>query len=164
MSPHPVVEELFVNPGTALHFSVRGREGDKEVVKYSIDVREEVLLIPAGVLLRGDIFRRAKELKPDKSHTEFLGYEGLNYYKTRVVRGRYLRITAYGLPPSAEMFWADGRGESDVTAYVYQENGVRHIEVSGVVPGTECYFYVVGDRSQIAPGAGFTLQIEQLAR
>jgi hypothetical protein len=163
--PHPVIEAFFVDPGTALHFSVRGREhGDEGSLKYSIDIRDEVLLSPTGVLLRGEIFRSAEERKPDRSHTEFFDFDGLNYYRTRVVRGRHLRITAINLPPAADMFWADARGSSDVSAYAYRENGVRHIEVNGVMPGTECYFYVVGDRSRIAPDTSFTLLLEQQSR
>lgn len=156
-------EEYFVEPGIDLFFTVVN-PGDGDGSSYRITVTEDVFLSPIGVGMRGEIYYRARELKPGRTYTEILNIDGLSYYMTRVMRGRHFRITASDLPPSVEVVWFEASGGSFSGVYAYRENSTNIIEITDVAPGTECYFYVVGDTEETPLGSSFSLSIEEYTR
>ena len=156
-------EEYFVQPGIDLFFTVANPSED-EGRNFMISVAQDVFLSPLGVAMRGEIYYRARELKPDRTYEETLNIDGLNYYMTRVRKGRHLRITASDLPSSVELIWFEATEGFYSSVYTFRERGLSSIEITDVAPGTECYFYVVADMLKTPLGSAFSLEIEEYTR
>jgi hypothetical protein len=156
-------EEYFVESGTDLFFAVfnpsalEGRE-------FRISVVEDAFLSPVGIAMRGEIFRSARELKPGRNHEESMNLNGLNYYMTRVSKGRNLRITASDIPDSVELVWLEAREGYYSGVYTFRDRAMSSIEITDVAPGTECYFYMVADPLNASLGSVFMLTIEEYMR
>jgi hypothetical protein len=156
-------EEYFVEPGVDLFFTVANPSGD-EGSRLVISIAQDVFLSPLGVAMRGEIYYRAKELKPGKSYEETLNIHGLNYYVTKIERGRRLKITAINLPPSVELVWFDAAEGFYSGVYTIREDDVGSIEITGAAPGTLCYFYIVADMMKTPIESTFTLALEEYTR
>ena len=156
-------EEYFVEPGVDLFFTVANPSGD-EGNRLMISLTQDVFLSPLGIALRGEIYYRAKELKPGRSYEETLNIHGLNYYVTKVSRGRRLEIIASNLPSSVELVWFDAAEGVYSGVYTIRENDVGSIEITGAAPGTLCYFYIVADMMKTPVESIFTLTLEEYAR
>jgi len=156
-------EEYFVQPGTDLFFTVVNSSVDEER-NFTIGVAQDVFLSPLGVAMRGEIYYRARELKPGRTYEETLNIDGLSYYMTRVRKGRHLRITASDLHSGVVLLWFEAAEGSYSGVYTYREGDLSSIEISDVAPGTECYFYVVADILETPPASIFSLTIEEYTR
>ena len=156
-------EEYFVEPGIDLFLTVVN-PSESEGRKYMISVAQDVFLSPLGVAMRGEIYYRAKELKPGRTYEETMNIDGLSYYMAKVRRGRHLRITASNLPSSVELIWFEAIEGSYSGVYTFRERGLSSIEVTDVAPGTECYFYVVADMLNTPAARSFSLTIEEYTR
>ncbi len=159
------VQDYFVEQGTELYFTVVNY-ADRSAARgenYTIMITDDVILSSTGVMMKGQIYSEASELSTGRVYDETLGFDGLNYYRTTIKEGPNLRITATGLSENTDMLWFDTAGGSYFGAYSRREGGTRHVEVTGLLPGTVCYFYVVGERPKIDLENRFRLNIEEFS-
>ncbi len=153
------IEDYFVKPRTTLYFTIVDHADDySNGESYTITITDDYLLSPTGIMMRGEIYDRAAELKTGHIYSQTLNNEALNYYRATVKRGPNLRISVKGLPPHAELFWLDTRNGSYESAHTGQNNGTRFIEVKGLKPDTECFFYIVGDTEELSGAQLFEIK------
>jgi len=153
------IEDYFVKPRTTLYFAI-GDYADEysNGESYTITVTDDYLLSRTGIMMRGEIYDQAIELKTGHIYSQTLNREALNYYQATAKRGPNLRITVKGLPLHAELFWFDTRNSSYENAYTSYKNGAKVIEVMGVKPNTECFFYIVGDTEELSGAQLFEIK------
>jgi hypothetical protein len=145
------IEDYFVKPHTTLYFSIVDYVDEySNGESYTIIVTDDYLLSPTGIMMRGEIYNQAFELKTGHIYSQTLNREALNYYQATVKRGPNLRITVKGLPLHAELFWLDTSKGSYESAYTSYKNNARVIEVMGLKPDTECFFYIAGDTEELS--------------
>jgi len=156
-------EEYFVETGVDLFFTV-SNPSRHEGSRLMISIAQDVFLSPLGIAMRGEIYYRAKELKTGRSYEETLNIHGLNYYVTKVSRGRRLKITVSNLPPSVELVWFDAAEGYYAGVYTIREDDVGSIEITGAAPGTLCYFYIIADMMKTPVESTFTLALEEYTR
>lgn len=153
------IEDYFVKPRTSLYFSIVDYTDEySNGESYTITVTDDYLLSPTGIMIRGEIYDQAVELKTGNIYSQTLNREALNYYRATVKRGPNLRITVKGLPLHAELFWFDTSNGSYESAYTGYKNGARVIEVKGLKPNTECFFYIVGDTEELSGAQLFEIK------
>ncbi len=155
-------QDYLVDPGAVLYFTVVDvPEGETEGESYRIDVRESFVLDRTGILIRGDIYTEAREL-PLGGTVEDSLREGLNYYSVTVPNGPTLQVVAEGLPAGVELSWFDVRDGSYSGMYGSDHEGRSEMEIKGLQPGTECYFYVSGDSEAVGPSDTFRITAREL--
>jgi hypothetical protein len=159
------VQDYFVEQGTELYFTVvnYADESSTSGKNYTVMITDDVILSGTGIMMKGQIYTDASELSTGRVYDETLGFDGLNYYKTTIKKGPNLRITASGLSENTDLLWFDTAGSSYFGAYSRREGSSRRVEVTGLAPGTVCYFYVVGERPKIDLENMFRLNIEEFS-
>jgi len=153
------IEDYFVKPRTTLFFAIVDYADEySNGESYTITVTDDYLLSPTGIMMRGEIYDQAIELKTSHIYSQTLNREALNYYRATVRRGPNLRITVKGLPLHAELFWFDTSNGAYESAYTGHKNDARIIEVKGLKPDTECFFYIVGDTQELSGAQLFEIK------
>jgi hypothetical protein len=165
--PPIMVEDYFVETGTTLYFTVTDLEDVFSEDEYSlgenyvITITEDFILSKTGVLMQGEYYTQAFELKPERTYFETLGSEGINYYKAVVLKGPNLRVSAFNLPDEADLLWLDAQDGTYSRVYSTREDGVKQMNIYGLSEGTLCFFYVAGDILKIEEDNVFKLTIEE---
>jgi hypothetical protein len=157
------VQDYFVEGGTALYFTVVNFADTSSASgeNYTIMITDDVILSSTGVMMKGQIYTQASERSTGRIYDETLGFDGLNYYKTSIKTGPNLRLTASGISENTDLLWFDSEEGSYSGAYSRREGDSRRVEVTGLAPGTVCYFYVVGERPKIDLENRFRLTVEE---
>jgi hypothetical protein len=158
----PDVSDYYVDPGTEIHFTVvEADEESEDGLTYTILVEEDVFLSDTGILMRGEIYSEAEELKPGEPHERTYGTAGLRYFKTRVQKGPNVRIEGTGLSDFAELVWFGTDGGSYGSGVSHGGRGNKKIEVFDVASGTVCLYYVVADMEMLLPEESFSISVEE---
>jgi hypothetical protein len=162
-----MVEDYFVEPGTTLYFTIVDFEDHFSEDEYSlgenyvINITEDYILSKTGILMQGEYYYQAFELKPDRPYFQTLDNDGINYYRTTVLKGPNLRISAFNLPQKADLLWLDAQNGTYSRVYSTRENGIKQMNVYGLTEGTLCFFYIVGDTLELEEENVFKLTIEE---
>jgi hypothetical protein len=152
------IEDYLVPAGTSLYFSVEDYADEYgQGESYTINADQSFILDRTGIMMRGDIYEQARALRSGQSQMDFLKPDGLNYYKVTVTSGHTLMIQATGLSEYAALSWFDTENGSYSSAHTSSDGRGQRLEVSGLEPGTVCYFYISGDIEML--GAQSRIQI-----
>ncbi len=156
------IQAYFTEPGTTLYFTIVDYEDEYSIGEtYTINVSEEFILSTTGIMIRGDIFSRALELKSGDTYRQKIGQDGLNYYKTIVRKGPNLKIKVDNLSEQAGLRWFDIQNGSFSGAYTSGVGRSSQIEVRGVSAGTICFYYIAGNIDQIGQDNAFKITITE---
>ena len=156
------VEDYMLSPGTTVYFTVHDIADEYSIGEhYSIYVNQNPILDPIGIMIKGDIYKKAVELASGKSYILGVGIEGLDYYKTTIKKGSSLKITVLKEPESGRLIWFDtGNGNYSSMFTEEIENG-RQITINGLKSGTICYYYFTSDMSLTDPLQKLELKITE---
>jgi len=154
---NPTLEEYFMEAGDTVYFTVSDVSGSG--ARFTINLREDPILDPLGVQLKGDIRSQAVPLVPGVLYRGTPGEKALRYYQVKAPRSGTLRIETRSLPESMEVMWYGVDDDLYAGMTGWQENGVDIMEISGVHAGAVCRFYVVGPPGEPDPAARFVINI-----
>ena len=156
----PAIQDYYVESGSYRYFSIvdiADRDGYGEL--YTIGIEPLFVLDPIGISIRGDFPALSEELNPG-THTITLGGEALMYFRTLAAGGGTLRISARNLPPGAGLRWFDTHSKPYGSSSWSAGPAEEIVEVSGLQPGTVCYFYIAGEPDSDAADAAITLRVD----
>ncbi len=158
------IEDYFVDSGTTLYFTIVDKENENSYGEnYTITITEDFILSKTGIMMQGEIYFIALELKTGKVYFQTLNDDGLNYYRTTIKNGPNLRITVHNLSEHADLLWFDSQNGSYSGVYSTREGGTNRMDIRGVSEGTVCFFYIAGDTAKMNGKSTFKITIDEFS-